>query len=201
MGIEHMFQGILSISETLQRCKSTRIFPPLHQHKDTAICISDESAFGWGAYIGLPEGDHWTWKAVQGEWPKLGNTVDPIYDSSTVAEPKAVEMILREQHIPVGYKHVLFVVDHAPLVHAATSVQARCYSYFQTLTMLEKQAFSYNILFIKGEENIADHLSRGRERRVEESTLGAIAAGAGTGYAAALQSPWTIELPHVSGFI
>ena len=138
---------------------------------------------------------------VQGLWPTIDNKPDTMFESSTIAEPKAIEEILNLQPFPASMQHVLFVTDHSPLVSAARSHQARCYTYFQVLSRLEKAVFTYTMLFIKGTENVADAPSRGQERQVERRDLERIAAGAGTGYASALLSPSNEILPHVVGFV
>ena len=149
----------------------------------------------------LPQRQSWRIKILQGEWPKIAGQPDTLFESSTIAEPRAIEKVLELKPFPENIKHVLFISDHSPLVAAAQSCQSRCYTYFQVLSKLEREHYTYNLLFIKGSENVADGPSRGRERNVERHELESIAAGAGTGYASALLSPSKEILPHVVGFI
>ena len=151
-------------------------------------------------YIYLPRRHTWDFTMLKGTWPILHNKPDRLYESSTIAEPKAVEEIIALKPFPSHIRHVLFVTDHSPLVSASRSQQARCYAYFNVLNKLEKERFTYNLLFIKGELNIADGPSRGIDRVVTRREHEALAAGAGMGYAAALLSP-SIHVPTVVGYV
>ena len=199
--LSFMFQEIPELIQSLRKSPTATIYPSLMPHHETAICISDASKTGWGAFILIPHRAAWKISIVKGEWPRINNLPDPIFESSTFAEPKAVEQVLQKVEFPPFVKHVLFVTDHSPLVAASQSHQARCFTYFKVLEKLEKQSFTYNMLFIKGTENVADAPSRGQERTVERRDLERIAAGAGTGYASALLSPSKEILPHVVGFV
>jgi hypothetical protein len=199
--VTFMFTEIFGICKLLQSTKTANhIYPALHQHHEIAICISDASLTGWGAYIYLPRRHTWDFTMLKGTWPILHNKPDRLYESSTIAEPKAVEEIIALKPFPSHIRHVLFVTDHSPLVSASRSQQARCYAYFNVLNKLEKENFTYNLLFIKGELNIADGPSRGIDRVVTRSEHEALAAGAGMGYAAALLSP-SIHVPTVVGYV
>ena len=188
--VAFMFTDLFSICKQLQSTKSANhIYPELRQHNEVAICISDASLVGWGAYIYLPRRHTWDFNMLQGKWPLVHKKPDRLYESSTVAEPKAIEEIIALRPFPNTVRHVLFITDHSPLVAASRSQQARCYTYFKLLQKLEEEKYTYNLLFIKGELNIADAPSRGVESIITRNEHEAIAAGAGVGYAAALLSP------------
>ena len=99
--------------------------------------------------------------------PKIGGEVNPLYESSVIAEPQAIKEVLLAHEIPDYITHVTIVTDHSPIVSAAKSYQARSYNYFKLLEWLEKQRFSYNVLFIPGEINIADKPSRSLQHMID----------------------------------
>ena len=197
--IAFLFQDAFKICMLLIN-KSTPIYTPMPSMRENLICITDASAYGWGAYVCSYSGHRWDFKIVQQQWPLLGGMPNKLYESSTVAEPKAVTELMTQIVVPSHIRHITFVSDHAPLVQASMSTQARCHSYFTTLAKLEGQSWTFSFLFIAGKHNIADGPSRGSTRGItDRNEITNIIAGAGMGLAKALQSP-SKALPCVTGF-
>ena len=197
--VAFMFQDIFETYKIILSHRSTAIYPSLPLTTSSIICISDASATGWGAYLCRRQSNKYEIQMVKGEWPKINGRPNPIYESSTVAEPRAILEILKNVEIPATTTHITFVTDHSPLVHAAESIQARCHSYHQTLSQLIKEQWKFNFLFLAGKHNVADGPSRGSTREVTREAIEKVAAGAGMGVAKALQIP-SKELPCVIGF-
>ena len=199
--VTQMFSEIPHLVQMAKQKRTSPIYPTAPTHMETMIVISDASASGWGGIVCIPKQDG-TWKTsvVAGYWPKLGVTCDPIYQSSTIAEPKAISMIEEQLHsIPApNVRHCIWVTDHSPLVMAARSTQARCYSYFNALQRLESRTQSYSLLFIPGSINPADEPSRNpNSTNINHEQAQRVARAAGMGYARALQNPNKECIPSV----
>lgn len=104
--IAFMFQPIFEIYKAVQTRKCTPIYPPLPTASNTLICITDASAYGWGAF--LCEKNHRGWKIQmeKGEWPKGDKS---LYEASTVAEPQAISEVMYKSKIPPHIKTIIFV--------------------------------------------------------------------------------------------
>ena len=148
-----MFEEIIPLYEMIKEKKTSPIYPQLQEEEKTLVIITDASHIGWGGIVCNPKEKEV--KVHASRWPKIGGEVDPLYESSVIAEPQAIKEVLLAHEIPDYITHVTIVTDHSPIVSAAKSYQARSYNYFKLLEWLEKQRFSYNVLFIPGEINIA----------------------------------------------
>jgi len=195
-----MFSEIPRLVEMVKRKKMSPIYPLPYEHSTTMIIITDASHIGWGGIICAPTGEKDEWKiSVEADyWPLIGGKTDPLYESSTLAEPKAIRKTAERLQIPQNIKHIIFVTDHSPLVSASRSTQARCYTYFDTLSWLERQQYTYSFLFIPGTLNPADCSSRNpQNKKYQKEEIYKIAKAAGMGYARALQLPNKEILPSV----
>lgn len=193
--ITFMFSEIVPLYEIIKEKKTSRIYPQQANDNETLIIITDASHIGWGGIVCYPQERRIQVHAAR--WPQIGGQVDPLYESSVVAEPQAIKETLQAHGVPAHVKHITIVTDHSPLVSAAKSYQARSYNYFKLLEWLEKQDVTYSVLFIPGEMNIADKPSRNPDDlSINEIDAWEICRAAGVGYARALLNPSEI-LPSV----
>ena len=193
--VTFMFEEIIALYNIVKSTRVSRIYPPIPQKISTFIAITDASAIGWGGII--CDQKNKTIRTHADFWPKYAGKPDPIYESSTIAEPQAIKETLMGR-VPAEITHVTIVTDHSPLVSAAKSYQARGYAYFELLAWLEAQHYSYNIIFIPGHINIADGPSRNPTNlSIDEEEAWKICAAAGMGYARALMFPLKELLPSV----
>ena len=123
--LTYMFAEIPNLYEMVKTKRTSNIYPEQQPHANTLICITDASHIGWGGIVCSPSASSWNIEVKAGWWPKVNDQLDPLYESSVIAEPKAVSQTLKSLEIPSSIKHVIIVVDHSPLVSAGRSSQAR----------------------------------------------------------------------------
>jgi hypothetical protein len=117
----------------------------------------DASEWGWGA-VSVLRG---TTKYASGRWTdeeRLRHRVE----SSVVAEPLALRKAVARFCTPGANTHVRINTDHLPMVFAWRKGVGKCFAYSEAITFLARfSGTTFEVMFVPGEENPADALSRG----------------------------------------
>jgi hypothetical protein len=182
LSVTSQFAELSAWYDVLLQNHPTRIW---HLPKEnTPVLIVDASHLGWG---GVHVHNNQV-STVSGAW------TEPI-ESSVQSEPEGTLAAIKE----VGCGEELTIVtDHQPLVYAALSQQARGWFYFRLLSQLTVlwPRCHFNFVFVEGEYNPADALSRGRPMERSAEYCRAMAAAAGMGASMALLNP-SREVPSL----
>ena len=145
--------------------------------------VVDASGEGWGAVLYDKEKRYITFVAEK--WRKND------YGSSVKAEPAGLERAVgRLKHLLRGLKVAIYT-DHENLVFASKAIFIHNYFYNKCLTVLERvskeEKTKFYLNFIKGEDNTADGISRGKGGEYLKGTTLCVV---GPGLCSALQQPW-----------
>ena len=131
----------------------------------------DASAWGYGATVRTAG----AYFSISRPWSAAQHAAYNLH-SSVVAEPLAVELVVKEVCSSHHPHSVLIWTDHRPIVFAAARGYAACLCYNRMLSALRTcfPAFSFAFAFVPGISNPADHLSRGWQKEQGEYLVGSM---------------------------
>jgi hypothetical protein len=148
-------------------CNALMQSPPVRldasqQRQHTCTVFTDASAIGYGAVAHFADGST---KVISRRWTEAEQHEFNLA-ASTVAEPRAVELIATELFASAQQQqqqHITIVSDHAPLVFAGCAGYGRAISYNTMCRRLQGPEFAhctFGFAFIPGAVNPADKYSR-----------------------------------------